>query len=599
MNIGILAVSFAVLISLSWTPLLFGQLGQTETSICTQESTQHWDKIIFEIKNKKISDQVQQPKDTELDIKVLDDPNEVADLKKKILDFLGLPINSENRKGIKILNVEFSVLCTEKKIVLPPNADNDGDGLLNKWEESGIDQNNDNAIDLILPGANPLHKDIYVEVDYMTFHKPWIQAVSDVKDSFEHAPVTNPNGYNGINLHVEVDEQISHQPTTDMANLVSIRDSNFGTVAQRADPSSANIIDAKLMVYHYALFGHSQPGTSSSGRSNGIPAMEFLVSLGASGWGTDPMTGHTVGSTDQQEGTLMHELGHNLRLGHGGFDGINCKPNYLSVMTYSRQFSSLIGDRPLDYSRTALPSLDEANLDENIGIGASTPSALRTIYGPPTLVITTAGNPENWNRDLDTIDTGVVSDINNLNFNGCMTTPNQRLNGFDDWNNLAYITSPAAGASPGATPGTAGSNSSNSSLLSEGVVNSTNASNQSKVVSEPDLTVEDIRQHRVELLEGINNTINSLPNSAFIQPGIAEGIKDGLTSKPQSEIEKISNLLESDNLDPAIAELTILKNLTDSSAGGLATDDLIIDPQAQQEVVPLIDNLIQVLEKQK
>ena len=157
---------------------------------------------------------------------------------------------------------------------------------------------------LFFLGANPLHKDIYVEVDYMTFHKPWIQAISDVKDSFEHAPVTNPDGYNGINLHAEVDEQISHQPTTSMANLVSIRDSNFGTVAQRADPNSANIIAAKLMVYHYALFGHSQPGTSSSGRSNGIPAMEFLVSLGASGWGTDPMTGHNVGSTDQQEGRL-------------------------------------------------------------------------------------------------------------------------------------------------------------------------------------------------------------------------------------------------------------------------------------------------------
>ena len=596
MNTGILAVLFAVMVSLSWTPVLYGQLGQTETTTCTQESTQHWDKIIFEIKNKKMAEQVQQPKDTELDIKVLDDPNEVADIKKKVLDFLGLPINSDNRKGIKILNVEFSVLCTEKKIVLTPDADDDGDGLINKWEMSGIDQNNDNNIDLILPGANPLHKDIYVEVDYMTFHKPWIQAVSDVKDSFEHAPVTNPDGYNGINLHTEVDEQISHQPTTSMANLVSIRDSNFGTVAQRAEPDSTNIIAAKLMAYHYALFGHSQPGTSSSGRSNGIPAMEFLVSLGASGWGTDPMTGHNVGSTDQQEGTFMHELGHNLNLHHGGSDDINCKPNYLSIMGYTRQFSSLIGDRPLDYSRSALPSLNEASLDENLGIGTSTPLGLRTIYGPAPVIITTAGNPEDWNRDGDTIDTG-LSDINLLD--SCNPSPNQVLNGFDDWNNLLYITSPAAGASPGAPPGSAGSNSSNSSLSSEGIVNSTIAGNQSKVVSEPDLTVEDIRQHRVDLLEGINNTINSLPNNAFVRPSLAEGIKDAMTTKPESGLQNITDSLESDNLDQAIAELTTLKNLTDSSEGGLAADDIITDPQAQQEVIPLIENLIQVLEKQK
>jgi hypothetical protein len=170
------------------------------------ESTKHWDKIVFEIKGKKLAEQVQQPKDTELDIKVLDDPKEVADLKKKILEFLGLPINSENRKGLKILSVEFSVVCTEKRIVLSPNADDDGNGLLNKWEESGIDQNNDNNVDLILPDANPLHKDMYVEADYMTFDKPWIQAISDVVDSFEHAPVINPDGYDGINLHVEVDE---------------------------------------------------------------------------------------------------------------------------------------------------------------------------------------------------------------------------------------------------------------------------------------------------------------------------------------------------------------------------------------------------------
>src|SRR5215212_8851250 len=51
-------------------------------------------------------------------------------------------------------------------------TDNDGDGLLNVWEQHGIDINNDGQIDLILPGANPLHKDIYIEVDFMQFHRP-------------------------------------------------------------------------------------------------------------------------------------------------------------------------------------------------------------------------------------------------------------------------------------------------------------------------------------------------------------------------------------------------------------------------------------------
>src|SRR3954464_790339 len=67
----------------------------------------------------------------------------------------------------------------------------------------------------------------------------------------------------------------------------------------------------------------------------------------------------------------MHELGHTLGLGHGGGDGVNCKPNYLSVMNYLFQFPYGNEDpnRPLDYSRVALPALNEASLDEPGGVG--------------------------------------------------------------------------------------------------------------------------------------------------------------------------------------------------------------------------------------
>ena len=48
----------------------------------------------------------------------------------------------------------------------------------------------------------------------------------------------------------------------------------------------------------------------------------------------------------------MHELGHNLGLEHGGRDPVNCKPNYLSIMSYTLQFETPVLNRPLDYSRT-------------------------------------------------------------------------------------------------------------------------------------------------------------------------------------------------------------------------------------------------------
>jgi hypothetical protein len=588
--------------SILYIPNTYSQIAApNELSICTEESTKHWDKIIFKIINEEMAKKVQQPFDSELDIKVLDNPKEVADLKKKILDFLGLSDSPENRKGIIIIDVGYAILCNEKKIVLPPEGDEDGDGLLNKWEQNGIDVNNDNIIDLVLLDANPLHKDIYIEADYMTFHKPWMQAINNVIESFDNAPLSNPDGVIGVNLHVDVDEEIEHKDTTNTINLINTRNSNFGTNVQRADPNSANIISSKLLVYHYALFGHSQPGTSSSGISNGIPAMEFLVSLGATGWGTDPMTSHNVGSTDQQEGTFMHELGHNLDLRHGGIDNTNCKPNYLSIMSYTRQFSSLIGDRNLDYSRSTLSSLNEANLNENNGIGVSIPIQLRTIYGPSPVVLTIAGNPEDWNRDGDTLDNAVSSDINNLD--SCSTSPNQILHSYDDWNNLAYITTPAPGLSLGIT--TTVINSSSSSKLASNVENDTSdttintaaVANQSDALEE--LTVENIRQHRIELLDSINDAINSLPNAAFKQPQKAMELKGNLTVKPQNETNDIVSLLQSDKLNEAIQQLNELKSKTDSSFGGLATDDLITNPQAQQKILPLIENLILVLEKQK
>ena len=46
------------------------------------------------------------------------------------------------------------------------SADTDGDGLLDDWEINGYDYEGDGIIDVDLPamGANPLRKDIFVEI---------------------------------------------------------------------------------------------------------------------------------------------------------------------------------------------------------------------------------------------------------------------------------------------------------------------------------------------------------------------------------------------------------------------------------------------------
>src|SRR3990167_7213078 len=79
------------------------------------------------------------------------------------------------------------------------SADTDGDGLLDEWEINGYDHDGDGIIDVDLPamGANPLRKDIFVEIDWMKAtdknHKPDAKGITKVINAFANAPVSNPD----------------------------------------------------------------------------------------------------------------------------------------------------------------------------------------------------------------------------------------------------------------------------------------------------------------------------------------------------------------------------------------------------------------------
>ena len=143
----------------------------------------------------------------------------------------------------------------------------------------------------------------------------------------------------------------------------------------------------KHYVYHYGQWinywgGSCVDGTDTDtlvdGLSSGIAELlgnDFVVSLGC-GFGGGVVSGGnsatrlgSLGTDDEQAGTFMHELGHNLNLGHGGVSTaqlgvrtsadytMNCKLNYLSVMNYARQLPN-----------AAFPaSTWEANFNYNTG----------------------------------------------------------------------------------------------------------------------------------------------------------------------------------------------------------------------------------------
>jgi hypothetical protein len=303
---------------------------------------------------------------------------------------------------------------------------------------------------------SPTVKDVYVEIDWLKKHPPNQLAINNVKSQY---------AAKGINLHIQNGEEINYH-VKDMAKPDSgqsndnqydlVKNYNFGTLAERVtnnEPFNSQIRDrltAKSLVFHYALFAHQIVGTSgttsTSSGSAETPGNDILVTLGARAGG--------YGTVDEQAGTFMHELGHNLYLDHFGprkknSTGDLCKPNYPSVMNYAYQFSDFGFTRPLEYSSgvcfngtSGTGGLLEGSLAENTGIGTGCYGKM-VVYGDNTAGTshTDLNDPPtpggvDWNLAGGTTGT-VAANINKITAIGCSSTSSSdALEDYNDWSNL-------------------------------------------------------------------------------------------------------------------------------------------------------------------
>jgi hypothetical protein len=293
----------------------------------------------------------------------------------------------------------------------PTNRDTDGDGLSDGIEVMGTLD----GLDLPALGVNPLRQDLLVEYDWFEdgndcgahSHAPRAEALARVAAAYAAAPVRNPDGSTGIHLVQDAGTLGGgNRIEAGAANLPGAFDSNWDQL------KAANFDRRRLGVFHYVLLAHRYNGTSDSSGYAEVVGDDVLVTL------------QCHNTVDNQARTILHELGHNLGLHHGGFEMCNGKPNYSSLMNYRYQFAGLDmgcsgnGDGRTDgYSSGDRLAIDETRLDEAQGV---------------------CGNPPiDWNYN-GSVESGIAYDLNPQFANQCGGSLGT-IRDFDDWANITLL----------------------------------------------------------------------------------------------------------------------------------------------------------------
>ena len=288
-------------------------------------------------------------------------------------------------------NLSRSLLCSGESEICPlasaldgePELDSDGDSLSDRIERCGVtDPETGEFLDLPALEADPLHKDVFVEVDFLKGlrhdHKPQKEAIDLAVQAFANMPVSNPDGKFGVNLHVDYGQWKNTE-----SNPFDDHDGDFLTW-ELLDELKDRMVEGRMgfskkrrNIFHYCVFGHkvsrkidgkevfgkARPALGEEG-----PGADFVVTLG-----------YILGDYQREAGVFVHELGHNLGLEHGGGDSIDCKPNYRSVMNTCYTNSDLLRFSKFPLPPVDPPLLDERQLDERKGIGTE----LWTLYRCP------------------------------------------------------------------------------------------------------------------------------------------------------------------------------------------------------------------------
>jgi hypothetical protein len=280
----------------------------------------------------------------------------------------------------------------------PANPDSDGDSLMDGWEVLGVQFGDGSFINLPAMGANPLRKDIFVQYDY------------------ERGAHLDANGWPYIinlfrshNINVWVTE--NERPRTGVVSTLDAEHAAF-----QLDSSGHYYFDPKLNWTHHYIYSRHKADRSATWH---YVTIDFNTGDNCPMSSSDPQNDPDCRPYDNHHNHIdrdyfdalyrvIHELGHNLGLGHGGrtgynfqsrhgdaitydggggdWDNVNQKPNYLSIMNYRynnggwlciNTAGDVLGN--LDFDHGIMPHLHETSLLENF---PALTNALATISCP-------------------------------------------------------------------------------------------------------------------------------------------------------------------------------------------------------------------------
>jgi hypothetical protein len=299
--------------------------------------------------------------------------------------------------------------------------DSDGDGLVDSWEENGYDPDADGVIDIDLPqlGADPMHKDMFVEIDWEASIPPSRSSLQEVREAFAAAPidaggVANPDGLPGIDVHFDTGSlsdsiglvgdpefdgplgrgtEIPDGPWT--FGLICVGGLDDGRGCHPTD-NPCDLDSAGDKLGDCSKTGFSQAKKTYFDFFPRRFVFRYIIMNTGAGAGQGELGGDDIWLGSRSSATLMHEIGHTLNLSHGGprsENGIrNCEPNYLSIMNYRYgRLTRSNGLTHIDFSPAKLLSGGRAqvlaDLDENalneIALDPSDPDHIISFVGPP------------------------------------------------------------------------------------------------------------------------------------------------------------------------------------------------------------------------